>query len=191
MTLLDLKKQMREEWFPVKGYEECYEITKGGDVRSVKRPVRTKRKGIRIEDSQPMKTRLQFGYPALSLRKDGKQKHRRLHRLLAINFIPNPKKLPFVNHKNGKRDDFRLDNLEWCTLAENTRDAMVKGQLFHKLTKEQVIVLRSRKHNWASMMKSAEKYQVSVSTIDDAVKGRTWKHVPMTSAFTTFIKGSV
>lgn len=42
-----------------------------------------------------------------------------VHRLIAIAFIPNPENKPEVNHKNGVYNDYRLDNLEWVTKAEN------------------------------------------------------------------------
>lgn len=42
-----------------------------------------------------------------------------LHRLLGKHFIPNPEGKPEINHKNGIRNDNRLENLEWCTSSEN------------------------------------------------------------------------
>lgn len=44
-----------------------------------------------------------------------------LHRLVARAFLPNPKNLPQINHKNGVRTDNSITNLEWCSLLENTR----------------------------------------------------------------------
>jgi hypothetical protein len=59
------------------------------------------------------------GYVILYINKKGYK----LHRLLAIQFIDNPEDKPYINHKNGIKNDNRLDNLEWVTAKENTRHA--------------------------------------------------------------------
>ena len=51
-----------------------------------------------------------------------------IHRLVAEAFVPNPKNLPEVNHKNGKRWDNRASNLEWCDRLYNIRDYVAKGR---------------------------------------------------------------
>lgn len=61
------------------------------------------------------------GYKLISARdKDGKSTTVRVHRLVAIAFVPNPCEKPVVNHLNGIKDDNRSDNLQWSTISENT-----------------------------------------------------------------------
>lgn len=47
------------------------------------------------------------------------RKNRNIHRVIAETFIPNPNNLPCVNHKDGNKQNNRVDNLEWCTHSEN------------------------------------------------------------------------
>lgn len=61
--------------------------------------------------------KLSNGYMDVSLGRE--RKHNMVHRLVAKTFLPKIKGKDIVNHKNGIRDDNRVDNLEWCTTSEN------------------------------------------------------------------------
>lgn len=59
------------------------------------------------------------GYLTANVFYNGKWQSKKVHRLVAETFIPNPDSLPQVNHKNCIRTDNRVDNLEWCTASYN------------------------------------------------------------------------
>ena len=66
-------------------------------------------------------------YLSVGLIKNRKQKSLLVHRLVAEAFIPNPENKPYVNHINGRKDDDRVENLEWCTASENATHAIKTG----------------------------------------------------------------
>lgn len=82
--------------------------------------------------------RTQQGYKHVGLTINKKPKSCRVHRLVAIAFIPNPDDKPYVNHINGVRSDNRVENLEWVTPAENTQHAVSIGLM--KPTREREVI---------------------------------------------------
>ena len=59
------------------------------------------------------------GYKQITLSKDNKRSTKKVHRLVAEAFIPNPLKLPEVNHLDENKHNNSVDNLEWCTTRHN------------------------------------------------------------------------
>lgn len=69
-------------------------------------------------------TKDEHGYWSHSIINDtGKRYKAKVHRLVALAFLPNPKKLPQVNHVDGDKSNNHLNNLEWCDNRYNTRHA--------------------------------------------------------------------
>ena len=91
----------------VVGYEGLYAVTEEGQVWSYK-----SKKFLSPADNG-------HGYLQVGLRKDGKTKMLRVHRLVAEAYIPNPEGKKDVNHKDGNRGNNNINNLEWATRKEN------------------------------------------------------------------------
>lgn len=63
---------------------------------------------------------------------NGKTYHIRVHILYANCFIPNPKNLKYVNHKDSNKLNLELSNLEWCTNSYNVKHGWDSGNRTHK-----------------------------------------------------------
>lgn len=121
---------MMSNYRPIHGYEGLYEISPTGIVRSCNRVIQRTYKsgkvvlqpliGHNIKLCRNIKT----GYLECNLCKDGLTHTKAVHRLVAEAFLPNPQKKPQVNHKDGNKLNNSVDNLEWCTAAENVHHAI-------------------------------------------------------------------
>ena len=109
---------MRENWKPIKNFEDQYLVSNYGNVKSLRRNKILK----------PYTNNTKYLYVCLSNGKS--KKHYRIHRLVANAFIPNPESKEFINHKDYNTFNNRVDNLEWVTMAENidySRQNVLKG----------------------------------------------------------------
>lgn len=129
---------MEEVWKDIPNYEGLYQASTLGRIKSLKRTAKKEYKGNRIVKEIIMEgTANQDGYLKVHFKNKerGIDKGLFIHRLIAETFIPNPDKLPQVNHKDGNKKNNNINNLEWCTNLYNQQHAW--ANCLHKPTKKE------------------------------------------------------
>lgn len=117
-----------EQWKDILGYEEYYEVSNLGRVRSKERILpHNINDGNYVKKPKILKTQEKKGYEFVAICIDGVRKALPVHRLVAKAFLPNPENKPQVNHIDGNKLNNRLDNLEWATAKENVDHAVRTG----------------------------------------------------------------
>lgn len=99
---------MNEIWKDIGGYEGLYQVSNLGRV-----------KRIYANRERIVNGTIYFGYRYVVLSKDGVKVSKRVHRLVAEAFLPNPNNYEVVHHRDQNRQNNCVDNLEWCTIAHN------------------------------------------------------------------------
>lgn len=110
---------MTERWKRIDGFP-TYEISSLGRVKSLGEKSNHKSAVL-------LHPPLVRGYRQICLWKNAKGTYYKVHRLVAEAFIPREDGKPYVNHKDGNKENNTVENLEWCTAKENTQHAMKTG----------------------------------------------------------------
>jgi hypothetical protein len=110
-----------EIWIPIEGYEQ-YEVSNFGRVRKIWYINTWVAKNVGYPQFQVVDDK-DISDKTGKKKAKGKPKKMLLHRVLANAFIPNPDNKPFVNHKDGNKENNSLENLEWVTASENNYHA--------------------------------------------------------------------
>lgn len=111
---------MNEEWKDIKGFEGLYQISNLGRVKSLKRLKKNNNGTQEVNERIRKLTPDKDGYFNVCLSKEDIHYQKKVHKMVADAFIPNPDSLPVINHKNENKNDNRKENLEWCTVRYNT-----------------------------------------------------------------------
>jgi hypothetical protein len=183
-----------EIWLPIKNYENYYEVSSLGRVRSVERTVKQYSKnGLTYQ--RVMKSKLitpvkdskdRYMYVHLS---NGIAKHFSIHSLVLKAFVGEPKQLQECCHLDGNCKNNRLDNLRWDSHLNNEKDKelhnrVYKGESHHNtsLTVDQVKLIKKSLSEYVGSkygrnVKIGNMLSICPLIIGDISRNRTWKHV--------------
>ena len=164
-------------WKVVAEYPK-YMISESGEVKS-----------FHLGKEKILTHRIKNGYHYIGLSKGNGGRERKMlfiHRLVAMTFLSNSKKLSQVNHIDGNKSNNHVNNLEWCTPAYNTQHAYdtglkvtPKGEDVHNstLTEETARDIFKILKGASSYSEVEKKYNISKAVIASLVNGKTWKHL--------------
>ena len=99
------------EWRKIKNHE-CYSVSDTGLVKY---------------NDIILKQSMSDRYPMVVIQSNGKRIRRRVHKLVAEAFIPNPHNKTCVNHIDGNKLNNTVSNLEWATHTDNAIHAYQTG----------------------------------------------------------------
>ncbi len=184
-------EESTERWLSVKGFEDAYEVSSLGQVRSLDRVVLSNNRWGPINKHLRGKILMQrvddYGYLVVMLSRNGKQRPYRVHRLVGEAFFgPRPQGMDTLHGPEGRLVN-TIKNLRYGTRAENEQDKIRDGTFrhggghtgeessHHKLT--WVIVREIRRRHAAGERNSdlAREFGTSSTTIYCIVRNKQWK----------------
>jgi hypothetical protein len=150
---------MADDWAPIP-VNNNYSITRDGRVKNAKGKL------LQLKPDA-------FGYITIGLWKKQRMQSHRLHRLVAMTFLENPKNLPVVHHRNGNKTNNKVENLEWASYSTNRREQLVtqlpkKGRSVTQVTLDGTTI-----KTWNSLSEAAKAVKTPVTNISSVCQGKT------------------
>ena len=161
---------MNEIWKDIIGFEGHYQVSNKGKVRSIK--------NNKIKELKPYKEIKRCGYLSVYLRLPGQKFTKKVHRLVAEAFIPNPNGFPEVNHIDENKENNCVENLEWCTGEYN----LCYGTRLKRISESKKMKVAQYSLNgellevFNSQGEAAEKTNSTQGGISDCIRGRIKTH---------------
>lgn len=186
IKLLRIGASNVDEWLPVIGFEGHYEVSSGGEVRSLIGP----RGVLTSARSAPLVLKQQdrHGYRRIGLSKNGRRTHHFVHRLVLEAFAGPCLPSTEASHLNGVRSDNRAENLAWETKAKNAERRAAHGNNPHgennpnssitePIAKSILLHLRCKALTTAMI---ARLHGTNKNVVQMISRGRTWRHLAET-----------
>lgn len=125
-----------------------------------------------------------MGYIDVSLKTPNGRKHKYMHQMMGQAFIPNPKNLPLIRHKDDNPSNNHLDNLEWGTYQDNTQDCIDHGRFRYFTEEDRESAMKKRRdpvvavnlsngseQEFESQCEAGRRLGVSQSSISEVIRG--------------------
>ena len=175
---------MEQEVFkPIKNYEQYYEVSNMGRIKSL-----PKRWSVGVKKETILKAgHRKNGYDFVVLCVNKIKVYATIHRIVAKHFCENPNSYQIVNHLNGNKRDNRAINLEWTTQSGNVIHAFktglkngMKGEAHHntKVKTSDILEIRNMyKESNLSQFNIGIKFGLSQSQIGRIINNKRWSHI--------------
>lgn len=159
---------MSETWKPVRDYEDFYEVSDKGRVRSLPRMIRRSMGGVQNHSGRIMRPyRGQF-YFSVGLSRYGQRRTWFVYRLVAEAFLLRLPSGEAVNHKDHNSFNDYLENLEWCTTQRNLDHAYEDGN--H--SKAMPVICINTGKIYRSMCQAAKAVGSHMSQVEKVCRGK-------------------
>lgn len=172
---------MSTQWRPVDGYEGTYEVSNGGQVRSIDRTVSFADGRVRRYAGKVLARYLADGYWKVTLKRQDKGNRVHVHILVAAAFKgPCPGGYE-VCHNDGDRANCRASNLRYDTHAGNLADCLAhgtrpQGETHYKSTLKPATVRAIRKAK-GTVAKIAARFGISTTSAWNIRNRKRWRHL--------------
>lgn len=129
-------------WKHIDNFENKYKVSRSGKIKSLPRKNVLKTKVLKQSHDKD-------GYLIVGLAMGKKREvlTQKVHRLVAIAFVPNPLNLPEVNHKDGDKENNNDWNLEWSSCKGNIQHFRRKLQ-----NKRRGVYKHTKNNNWIARL---------------------------------------
>jgi hypothetical protein len=176
-----------EKWCKVVGYEDVYQVSNRGRVKSLPRTRKNKTGESPVKERIMRPSPVGAGYLSVKLSKNGKIRGWYIHHLVWLAFRgPIPKGFE-INHKDGIKANCRLKNLELKTHKGNIKHAIEMGlcTIHGKgeangaavLTKKVVLKVREKFAGGVGQSKIASQLGLTKANVHLIVRRKTWSHI--------------
>lgn len=184
---------MNETWKPIAGFEELYEVSSHGRIKSLPRTItRGDGKPLRVKGGILLTKPNSRGYQSVSINKDRCRTWTHVHSLVAKAFLGAPagpvgggKHDYGVNHKDGDKLNNRADNLEYIKNSDNVLHARRTGLLDVSgsgngravLNDSKVRQIRKLYESGSKQVQLAREFGINQTSISRVILRQTWGHI--------------